>query len=313
MKIKIGWTFLAVGLLMACSKDNNEVNTEVASITGKTWELSQSTKNGQTSTYPLTIKGDFDEDGTEETLSRSDFYVFEDGWAFRAYSYTVVKDEGTDVITLKSRVGYLFAAAASPYTQNEEKLSVFLKDYTIKQSGDALQLLSDTHQLVFKQTRTIEKDKVKNAPLEPENNVALASKTWRMKSEKGFDVKPDIFYPTERIGDFDGDGTEERLSRDDYYVFSIPWCYTAYISNVIDDQGSDTQTLALQNGVLQVKHLNHFTFNAARDTMYFNGHAYAYVNDGETIILRQGNYEATFEREPNIGANEVIAFYEEED
>ena len=234
---------------------------------------------------PVTVKGDFDNDGTEETLSRSDFYIFENGWAIRAYSYTVINDKGNDVVTLQNRSGHLFAAAASPYTITGENISVFLKEYTISLDGTELKLQSDNHRLLFVETKTIDRDLVKNAPLEPENNGDLASKTWRMKYETGFEAKPGIFYPVEKTGDFDKDGTDETIKRDDYYVFDIPWCYTAFVSTIVNDKGPDTLSLQNSNGILQIKHINYFVFNEARDTIHLNGNAYAYSNNGENIML----------------------------
>ncbi len=311
-RIKISWAFVALSLLWACNKEDDDLETAPVSINEDVWQLASEVKNSQETSYPLTVKGDFDNDGTEETLSRNDFYVFEDKWAFRAYSYTVITDEGDDVITLSSRAEHLFAGAASPYTQNEDSIFIFLKDYAIIQSESELKLKSDNHELVFTKAQTIERNKVKNAPLEPENNGDLAAKTWRMKHETGFESKPNIYYPVEKTGDFDDDGTDETIERDDYYVFDIPRCYTAYISTVIEDEGSDTSSLPGNNGVLQIKHINYFIFNEARDSMYFNGNGYAYFNNGENIILRRGNYEAMFEHVPDIAPIDVSSLYDED-
>ncbi len=311
-RIKISWAFIALSLLWACNKEDDDLETAPVSINDDVWQLASEVKNSQETSYPFTVKGDFDNDGTEETLSRNDFYVFEDNWAFRAYSYTVITDEGDDVITLSSRTEHLFAGAASPYTQNEDSIFIFLKDYAIIQSESELKLKSDNHELVFTKAQTIERNKVKNAPLEPENNGDLAAKTWRMKHETGFESKPNIYYPVEKTGDFDDDGTDETIERDDYYVFDIPRCYTAYISTVIEDEGSDTSSLPGNNGVLQIKHINYFIFNEARDSMYFNGNGYAYFNNGENIILRRGNYEAMFEHVPDIAPIDVSSLYDED-
>ncbi|MEE1963933.1 hypothetical protein V1387_14660 [Allomuricauda taeanensis] len=309
--MKISWAFIALGLLVACNNDD-DLETAPVSIIDDVWQLSSESENNQETTYPLTVKGDFDNDGTEETLSRNDFYIFEDNWAFRAYSYVVINDEGDDVITLPGRAEHLFAGAASPYTQNSDSISIFLKDYAIVQSGSELKLKSENHELVFAKVQKIDRSKVKNAPLEPENNGDLAAKTWRMKYETGFEARPDVYYPVEKTGDFDNDGTDETIARNDYYVFDIPWCYTAYISTVLDDQGSDQSSLLDDNGVLQIKHMNYFIFNATRDSMYFNGNAYAYFNDGENIILRKGNYEVMFELAPGVAANDVTTLYGED-
>jgi hypothetical protein len=312
MRIKIGWAFIALSLTWACSKENSKLEIETASINDDVWQLMEETKNNKESSYPLTVKGDFDNDGTEETLLRNDFYIFEDGWAFRAYSYSVINDEGAVVNTLKNRAGSLFAGAASPYTQNNDSISIFLRGYAIIQNELELNLKSDKHQLIFKKVQTIDRDEVKNAPLEPENNGDLAFKTWRMKYETGFEAKPDIFYPVERTGDFDGDGTDETVTRDDYYVFDIPWCYTAFISTIVNDTGADTLSLRNNNGTLQIKHINYFVFNKARDTIHFNGNAYAYSNNGENIMLKRGNYEAMFESVPAINPEHIKAMYEDD-
>jgi len=311
-RMKISWAFVVLCLLWACNKEDDDLETAPVSINDDVWQLASEVKNSQETSYPLTVKGDFDNDGTEETLSRNDFYIFEDNWAFRAYSYTVTNDGGDDAITLPGRAEHLFAGAASPYTQNSDSISIFLKDYAITQSESELKLKSDNHELVFKKGQTIERNQVKNAPLEPENNGDLAAKTWRMKHETGFETKPDVYYPVEKTGDFDDDGTDETIERDDYYVFDIPWCYTAYISTVIEDEGSDTSSLPGNNGVLQIKHINYFVFNATRDSMYFNGNGYAYFNDGENIILRRGNYEAMFEHVPDISPIDVSSLYDED-
>jgi len=166
--MKITWTLLALSLLMACNKENNDSDNEKVSVTDAVWQLSESKENNQEKTYPLAVKGDFDNDGTEETLARNDFYIFEDGWTFRAYSYAVINDEGTNVTTLQQRAGHLYAAAASPYTLNEDKISVFLKDYAIILGDSTLKLISENHELLCKSVQTIDRDEVKNAPLEPE-------------------------------------------------------------------------------------------------------------------------------------------------
>ncbi len=312
MRIKIGWAFIALSLTWACNKESSKLEIETASINDDVWQLMEETKNNQKSSYPVTVTGDFDNDGSEETLSRNDFYIFEDGWAFRAYSYSVIKDEGSDVSTLKNRAGSLFAGAASPYTKNEDSISIFLRDYAIIQNELELNLKSDNHQLLFKKVQTIDRSEVKNAPLEPENNAGLASKTWKMKYETGFGAKPDIYYPMEKTGDFDKDGTDETIARDDYYVFDLPWCYTAYISTILDDEGSDKLTLQATDGVMQIKHLNYFSFNTERDTIYFNGNAYAFCIDGENITLRRGNYEATLEYVTDIEAEDIRTMYEDD-
>lgn len=303
---------MAISMLMACNNEKDEMGTEPENITDGVWQIVSKSENSKDSSYPITVKGDFDNDGTEETLKRNDFYIFEDGWAFRAYSYTVLNDEGTDVTTLQSRSGQLFAAA-SPYTLNEDQISIFLKNYTITQSVTELEFNSDKHQLMFKKIKTIDKSQINNAPLEPENNGNMAAKTWRIKQETGFEAKPNIYYPLEKVDDFDEDGTNETIKRDDFYVFDIPRCYTAYVSTILDDQGTDQLCLQENNGVLQIKHINYFIFNSIRDSIYFNGNGYTYFNDGESITLQRGNYKATFEVASDIQADRIKAMYNNDD
>ena len=89
-RIKIGWAFIAISLLWNCSKENDDLGTVPASINDNVWQLVSKSENNQESRYPVTVNGDFDNDKAEETLARNDFYIFEDGWVFCAYSYAVI-------------------------------------------------------------------------------------------------------------------------------------------------------------------------------------------------------------------------------
>ncbi|GAB3650196.1 hypothetical protein GCM10028791_17050 [Echinicola sediminis] len=148
----------------------NNPDPRPSTIDGKVWLIRKETglSTGDR-IFPISLKGDFDRDGTEEHLEREDLYVFEEAWCHRGYRLRVLEDEGEDKESLQKKHGVIYSGAGSPYTLRADSINLYGHWYKVKTGNSSFSISSKGHyQAVFEQSTDLKALDVINAPVEPD-------------------------------------------------------------------------------------------------------------------------------------------------